>query len=121
VKLAMAREGKGYFGDGIDLSWPIGGEREVIEVSEDQAEWPFRLRERFMNGSIVEVGDDADVTPRRVAPEMGRLMLGGSPEALAHVGVPAPSMVRARAITTEELIGVAEGSSPPSRRRSSRT
>jgi hypothetical protein len=89
----MAQPGTGFFGDGINLSWAQGRDAsDVIEVSDDQADWPFRLRERFLNGNVVEADADAEVTPVGAEP-VQNLMEGGSPEAIARMAEPAPEVV----------------------------
>jgi hypothetical protein len=58
--IAMATEGTMYARDGVELSWPKGGQREVIELPADRRPYPVQLR--ITNGVIVEV--DGPATPR---------------------------------------------------------
>lgn len=53
--LAMRRPGTQFSADDIDLSWPIGGEREVRAVPEEKM--TLRVRRRIAEGSI-QITDD---------------------------------------------------------------
>jgi hypothetical protein len=57
-RYAMAKEGTAFMLDSIDLSWPAGGVREVIEVDLEKQSLPFR--QRVLNRVIVEVEDEAN-------------------------------------------------------------
>lgn len=53
--LAMRQPGTLFVGDGVDLSWPIGGDREVIAVDEDKMS--LRIRRQIAEGHIAIVDD----------------------------------------------------------------
>lgn len=53
--LAMRQPGSQFSGDGIDLSWPIGGEREVLAVPDE--DMTLRIRRRIAEGQIVITDD----------------------------------------------------------------
>lgn len=53
--LAMRQPGSQFSGDGIELSWPIGGEREVLAVPDE--DMTLRIRQRIAEGSI-SITDD---------------------------------------------------------------
>jgi hypothetical protein len=68
-RYAMAQEGSAFIRDGVDLSWPQGGQREVVELESDDLSTAFKMR--LMNGVIAEVEDEAtklavEPTPYRV-------------------------------------------------------
>jgi hypothetical protein len=107
MKIAMAREGKGFFGDGIELSWPVGGVREVVEVSDDLMDWPGRLRDRFTAGSIVKV--DLAVNTTLVPVTKPVVMRGGSPEAMAKMAEPPGYVPAAAEEEAEEAPETASG------------
>lgn len=110
MKIAMAVEGKGFYGDGIDLAWPVGGIRRVIEVDDDVASWPARLKDRYVAGSIVEV--DLEVTPvQETWAPVNRVLVGGSPEAVAHMAEPAGVI----SVTTAELTPPAAEAAEPTK------
>jgi len=56
--LAMAREGTQFSGDGVNLSWGLGGPREISPKPEFLSR---RLQLRIANGYIVETDDEATV------------------------------------------------------------
>jgi len=100
TKLAMAKPGTGFFGDGVNISWPFGRPAsDVIELEEDQQKWPFRVLQRFLNGGIVKAPDDAEISAQAPAFPPSRVMVGGSPEAIAHMAIPAPQIIVARAFS----------------------
>lgn len=51
----MRQPGSQFSGDGIDLSWPIGGEREVLAVPDE--DMTLRIRRRIAEGQIVITDD----------------------------------------------------------------
>lgn len=57
-RYAMAKEGSAFMLDSVDLSWPAGGVREVIEIDAEAQSLAFR--QRVLNGVIVEVADEAN-------------------------------------------------------------
>ena len=69
--LAMRQPGTQFSGDGLDLSWPIGGEREVIAVADE--ELTLRVRRRIAEGQIV-ITDDKATKPETAAQEQKKEM-----------------------------------------------
>jgi hypothetical protein len=70
-RYAMGNPKTLFVGDGISLSWPWGGQREVVEI--DDADFPEglppRVRARIAEGSIVEVDLPVTNELRTVAPQ----------------------------------------------------
>jgi hypothetical protein len=87
--LAMAREGSQVSMDGVDLSWPLGGERQVIKQPENLS---YRLRERILAGTIVET-DDAVTKPAPGLDEGQRRLMTGD-EAREYREIPAGPVTR---------------------------
>lgn len=72
-RYAMAVEGTAFIRDGIDLSWPAGGVRDVIEFDPAAfgGDLPMAFRMRLLNDVIVETDDPpnkavTEETPYRV-------------------------------------------------------
>jgi hypothetical protein len=57
-RYAMTIEGSAFIRDGVDLSWPQGGARDVVELEEDDLSDAFRMR--LMNRVIAEVDEPAN-------------------------------------------------------------
>lgn len=92
-KIAMAREGSQYSRNGISLSWPFGGEREVISLKEV----PLDIERAIVEGRIAKV--TLPVT-KRAAPEATQRLLTGD-EARAHKAIPAPPVTRSKFVGGE--------------------
>lgn len=88
-KLAMRRPGSQFSGDGLALSWALGGEREVKEFPRDKR--TPRITQRIAQGQIVEVDDPVTETVDTEA-RVYRLLDGD--EARAHKAKPAGPVVR---------------------------
>jgi hypothetical protein len=71
MKLALAKEGGRYQGDGLDIQWPRGGgARDVVTVDDDRSIWSKRLTAAFAHGDLVEVSG-AKATPKPAAASSG--------------------------------------------------
>lgn len=70
---AMAAEGSAFCRDGIDLSWPRGGAREVIELDPKAAPESFRLR---VHHGVIEEVEGLEATKVMDAPTPYRLYEG---------------------------------------------
>lgn len=57
--IAMARHGTQFSGDGVNLSWPLNGQREVSPKPEVLS---TRLLLRIANGYIVETDEEATIS-----------------------------------------------------------
>lgn len=77
-RYAMAKEGSMFVGDGVSLSWPFNGEREVVELEERSL--PSRLRHRVANGIVAEVTDEP--TKKAVEPTPYKLSTGAEAKAI---------------------------------------
>lgn len=89
-RYAMAKEGNTFLGEGINLSWPYNGEREVVELEEKSL--PGRFRQRVANGVIEEVIEE--ITKPSVEPTPYRLLT--REEAKAHMAIPPGPVVVTR-------------------------
>ncbi|MGV0984976.1 MAG: hypothetical protein ACOYB2_10505 [Limnohabitans sp.] len=95
-KIAMARPGTQFSGDGLSLSWPKNrdgtpGIREVKEVPPGKRSG--RVKRMLVDGAMVEV--DLPTTAETPVPESNRkLYAGGSREALRRMREPAGPVVR---------------------------
>ena len=78
-----------FSADGLDLSWPLGGEREVVAVPEDAL--TLRIRLRIAEGHIVIVNDEATKKIDEGVPA-NRLMTGE--DARKHMAEPAGPVTR---------------------------
>lgn len=87
--LAMRMPGTLFSGDGLDLSWPLNGEREVVAKSEE--EMTLRVRQRIAEGNIVIVDDAPTKGPDNQSREY-RLLTGE--EARKHMAEPAGPVTR---------------------------
>lgn len=88
ARLAMRRPGTQFSGDGLSLSWPLGGEREVIEFSGVRTP---RITQRIAQGQIVEVQDP--ITPKPDEETRTYRLLTGE-EARAHKSEPPGPVTR---------------------------
>lgn len=87
-RLTMAREGTLIVADGISLSWPEHGEREVIDLPAEER--GPRIRRAVFEGKVIETDLPATTTgPLMPAP---RLLQGE--EARRHFAEPAGPIVR---------------------------
>jgi hypothetical protein len=89
--LAMRQPGKQFSGDGLNLSWPLGGEREIVEVSDEQLAASLRIRRRIAEGQIVITDEKANKVPGEGEREY-RLLTGE--EARKHFEEPAGPVTR---------------------------
>lgn len=87
--LAMRLPGTMFSGDGLDVSWPLGGEREVVAKTEE--EMTLRIRQRIAEGNIVIVDDAPTKGPDNQSREY-RLLTGD--EAREHMAEPAGPVTR---------------------------
>lgn len=87
--LAMRRPGTQFTRDGVNLSWPLGGEREVIHLPMDDR--PATLKRRIAEGHIVET-DDAPTTHIEETPRVYKILTGD--EAREHKAIPAGPVTR---------------------------
>jgi hypothetical protein len=87
--IAMRRPGTQFSGDGLSLSWPLGGERQVVSFPPEKR--TPRIIQRIAQGQIIEVNDE----PTDVAGDEARSyrLLTGD-EARAHKAEPAGPVVR---------------------------
>lgn len=87
--LAMRQPGTQFSGDGIDLSWPIGGEREVVKVADEDVS--IRIRRRIAEGQIV-ITDDKPTKQADSDARVYKLLTGE--EARARMAEPAGPVTR---------------------------
>lgn len=87
--LAMRQPGTQFSGDGLSLSWPLGGEREVVAVPDDMMS--LRIRRRVAEGQI-SIVDDAPTQKADADAREYRLLTGE--EARAHFDEPAGPVTR---------------------------
>lgn len=87
--LAMRLPATQFSRDGLDLSWPLGGEREVVAVPEEKM--TLGIRRRIAEGSIVIV-DDAPTKSAEGDARVYRLLTGK--EARDHFNEPAGPVTR---------------------------
>jgi hypothetical protein len=100
--LAMAKPGHHFVADGLQLSWPIGGERQVVYFPPEQRS--RRIQNRIVNGAIVETNDEPTIPPPEVV-EGPRLFIGD--EARKRLREPAPPVTRSQADPeTKEVVQV---------------
>ena len=98
-RYAMGNPKTLFVGDGISLSWPWGGQREVIEI--DDADFPEglppRFRARIAEGSIAEVDLPVTNELRTVAPQ--KLYSGAEARAILAEPAGDPFMTQLDPIT----------------------
>lgn len=87
--LAMRRPGTQFSADGLALSWPLGGERDVVHFPPEKRS--ERILQRIARGSIEEV-DDQPTTPAETDDRVYRLLTGD--EARRHKAEPAGPVIR---------------------------
>ena len=89
ANLAMRLPGTQFSADNLDLSWPLGGEREVKSVPDEGMS--LRIKLRIAEGNIVIVDDEPTEVLGSQAREY-RLLTGA--EARAHMAEPAGPVTR---------------------------
>ena len=89
ANLAMRLPGTQFSADNLDLSWPLGGEREVKFVPDEGMS--LRIKLRIAEGNIVIVDDEPTEVLGSQAREY-RLLTGA--EARAHMAEPAGPVTR---------------------------
>lgn len=87
--LAMRLPATQFSADGLDLAWPLGGEREVVAVDEDKL--TLRIKRRIAEGQIQIVDDKPTKEIDNQAREY-RLLTGE--EARKHMAEPAGPVTR---------------------------
>lgn len=87
--LAMRQPGTQFSADGLDLSWPIGGEREVVAWPDENM--TLRIRRRIAEGQI-SITDDAPTKSVANTAREYRLLTGE--EARKHFLEPAGPVTR---------------------------
>jgi hypothetical protein len=87
--LAMRRPGTQFSADGLDLAWPLGGEREVVAVPDENL--TIRIRRRIAEGSI-QIVDDKPTKEVDNQARVYRLLTGE--EARKHFEEPAGPVTR---------------------------
>lgn len=95
--LAMGREASQFSADGISVSWPQGGRREVVEMPPGRRS--MRIKRMVTEGFLVEVDGPATKLPNKVTgderiPYEDRLMAGNSPRARESLAQAAGPVVR---------------------------
>lgn len=87
--LSMRLPGTQFSADGLDIAWPLGGQREVVAVPDDRVS--LRIKRRIAEGNIAIVDD----TPTREIDTQAReyRLLTGE-EARAHMAEPAGPVTR---------------------------
>lgn len=109
--LKMAREGSQFAGDGVNLSWPLGGNREISPKPEFLSR---RLQLRIANGSILETDEEATVELPET--EISRILTGqaardrmaepGTPRVLAEVRLYDPDPAKDKRLINANAEGV---------------
>lgn len=87
--LAMRLPATQFSADGLDLAWPLGGEREVVAVPDEKL--TLRIRRRIAEGNIV-ITDDAPTKEIDNQAREYRLLTGE--EARKHMAEPAGPVTR---------------------------
>ena len=87
--LAMRQPATQFSADGLELSWPLGGEREVVAWPEDKMS--LRIKRRIAEGSIVIVDDKPTKSTQQNVREY-RLLTGE--DARKHMAEPAGPVTR---------------------------
>lgn len=87
--LAMRQPGSQFSKDGLDLSWPLGGEREIVDWPEEKM--TLEIRRRIAEGNIVITNEKANTVPGE-GERVYRLLTGD--EARKHFDEPAGPVTR---------------------------
>lgn len=87
--LAMRQPASQFSSDGVDLSWPLGGEREVVAVPDEKM--TLRIKRRVAEGQIVIV-DDKPTKSAGEGEREYRLLTGE--DARKHMAEPAGPVTR---------------------------